>query len=67
MTEKKSLEEQTATDRPFEFITGYGIALDAFEKNLISLEKGTEFDFTLQPGEAFGEYIPEGVLAKLAT
>ena len=58
---EKELEEQTATDRPFEFITGYGIALDAFEKNLISLEKGTEFDFTLQPGEAFGEYIPEGV------
>lgn len=58
---EKELEEQTATDRPFEFITGYGIALDSFEKNLISLEKGTEFDFTLQPGEAFGEYIPEGV------
>ena len=58
---EKSLEEQTGTDRPFEFITGYGIALDAFEKNLINTEKGKEFDFTLQPNEAFGEYIPEGV------
>ena len=58
---EKSLEEQTGPDRPFEFITGYGIALDAFEKNLIRQEKGTEFDFTLQPNEAFGEYIPEGM------
>ena len=58
---EKTLEEQTSPDRPFEFITGYGIALDAFEKNLIRQEKGAEFDFTLQPGEAFGEYIPEGV------
>ena len=58
---EKSLEEQTGQDRPFEFITGYGIALDAFEKNLINTEKGKEFDFTLQPSEAFGEYIPEGV------
>ena len=57
---EKSLEEQTGTERPFEFITGYGIALDAFEKNLIGQEKGSEFDFTLQPAEAFGEYIPEG-------
>lgn len=58
---EKTLEEQTGTERPFKFITGYGIALDAFEKNLIRQEKGAEFDFTLQPGEAFGEYIPEGV------
>jgi FKBP-type peptidyl-prolyl cis-trans isomerase SlyD len=57
---EKSLEEQTSTEHPFEFITGYGIALDAFEKNLVNLEKGTEFDFILQPSEAFGEYIPEG-------
>ena len=58
---EKKLEEQTGTERPFEFITGFGIALDAFERNLIRQEKGAEFDFTLQPGEAFGEYIPEGV------
>ena len=58
---EKSLEEQTSDERPFEFITGYGIALDAFEKALIGKEKGTEFDFTLQPAEAFGEYIPEGM------
>ena len=58
---EKSLEEQTSDDHPFEFITGYGIAIDAFEKALIGMEKGKEFDFTLQPAEAFGEYIPEGM------
>ena len=58
---EKTLQEQTSTDRPFEFITGFGIALDAFEQQLMKLEKGTAFDFTLQPSEAFGDYIPEGV------
>ena len=47
---EKSLEEQTGADRPFEFITGYGIALDAFEKNLIGLEKGKTFEGYAQIG-----------------
>ena len=58
---EKALEEQTSTDKPFEFITGFGIALDAFEQQVMKLEKGTTFDFTLQPAEAFGEYEPAGV------
>ena len=29
---EKHLEEQTGDDRPFEFITGFGISLDRFEK-----------------------------------
>lgn len=58
---KSTLEEQTGTDRPFEFITGFGIALDAFEQQLMNQEKGSAFDFTLQPSEAFGDYDPEGV------
>jgi FKBP-type peptidyl-prolyl cis-trans isomerase SlyD len=58
---EKTLEEQTGNDRPFEFITGFGIALDAFEKQVTQLEKGSAFDFELQPAEAFGEYEPAGV------
>lgn len=58
---EKTLEEQTSTEHPFEFITGFGIALDAFEQQLIKTEKGSTFDITLQPSEAFGEYVPEGV------
>lgn len=58
---KKNLEEQTGEERPFEFITGFGIALDAFEQQLMAVEKGEKFDFTLQPAEAFGDYEPAGV------
>ena len=57
---KKELEEQTG-ERPFQFITGFGISLDAFERNVAGLEAGADFDFTLQPAETFGEYVPEGV------
>ena len=57
---EKQLEEQTGDERPFEFITGFGISLDRFEEEVSGLEKGEHFDFTLQPGEAFGEYVPEG-------
>lgn len=59
--DQKNLEEQTGEERPFEFITGFGIALDRFEEEVIKHEKGTAFDFTLQPAEAFGTYDPEGV------
>ena len=57
---EKHLEEQTGDDRPFEFITGFGISLDRFEQEVSGLEKGSHFDFILQPGEAFGDYVPEG-------
>lgn len=55
------LEEQTGNDRPFEFITGFGVALDAFEQQVMNMEKGSSFDFILQPDQAFGAYDPEGV------
>lgn len=58
---ERALEEQTSTDRPFEFITGFGIALDAFEQKLMEVEKGSTFDFVLQPAEAFGAYDPSGL------
>lgn len=58
---ENKLEEQTGTERPFEFITGFGVALDAFEQQVMKLEKGSSFDFILQPAEAFGEFDPQGV------
>lgn len=59
---QKHLEEQTQQGRPFQFISGFGFSLDAFEQAIIPLEQGAKFDFTLQPDEAFGVYIPEGVI-----
>ncbi len=56
------LEEEASADHPFQFISGFGVALEAFEKNLVELETGTEFDFTLGKDEAFGEYDSTHVL-----
>jgi FKBP-type peptidyl-prolyl cis-trans isomerase SlyD len=57
----KSLEEMTHENHPFQFISGFGVSLDAFERNIVALQKGAKFDFTLSKEEAFGEYDPEGV------
>ncbi|MBQ8157720.1 MAG: FKBP-type peptidyl-prolyl cis-trans isomerase [Prevotella sp.] len=57
----KNLEEETQQDRPFQFISGFGFSLDAFEKHIVTLEAGEKFDFTLTPAEAFGNYEQEGV------
>jgi len=58
---KKNLEEETQQGRPFQFITGFGVSLDSFEKQVAELAAGDKFDFTLQPAEAFGDYDSEGV------
>lgn len=58
---EKELEEQTTREHPFEFVSGFGIAMEGFEKQLVGLEKGTPFDFTLSAEEGFGAYDPEGV------
>ena len=60
--EGKELMEETKADQPFQFITGFGITLDAFEKNVANLEKGQEFSFSLEKEEAYGEYVDERVL-----
>ena len=57
----KTLQEETGSERPFEFITGFGIALDAFEQEVILHAKGDSFDFQLEPEQAFGVYEPQGV------
>ncbi len=57
----KQLEEETQQDRPFQFITGFGVSLDGFEKEIEKLQTGEKFDFTLPAAEAFGEYDEEGV------
>lgn len=58
---EKHLEEQTQQGQPFQFVTGFGFTLDAFEQHIADLTQGCKFDFTLPPAEAFGEYDPEGV------
>ena len=58
---ERTLEEQTVREKPFQFISGFGVSLEALENQVINMASGTEFDFTLTPAEAFGDYDPEGV------
>ena len=55
------LVEQTTPERPFDFISGFGFSLDSFEEQIAQLAQGQDFDFTLTPAQAFGEYYEEGV------
>lgn len=52
----KELVEEATKEKPFHFITGFGIALDAFEKNLMDKQAGEEFNFALAKEEAYGDY-----------
>ena len=53
---EKRLVEETKSGQPFQFISGFGIALDAFEQQLTPLEVGDEFDFALTKDQAYGDY-----------
>lgn len=53
---KQRLVEKTSDDQPFQFISGFGIALDSFEKELTPLAKGASFDFSLTKDQAYGDY-----------
>lgn len=53
---KSELIEQTSDDRPFQFISGLGIALQAFEDQVTPLEKGDSFEFEVPHDQAYGEY-----------
>ena len=53
---EKRLVEETKSGQPFQFISGIGIALDAFEQQMTPLEVGAEFDFALTKDQAYGDY-----------
>ncbi len=59
---KKELLEETTADQPFTFISGLGLLLDAFERQVVDLEQGSEFDFVLTPAQAYGEHSDEHVV-----
>ncbi len=59
---EKHLVEEAKAEHPFQFISGFGVTLDAFERQVASLEKGEEFDFELGKDEAYGDYEDAHVL-----
>lgn len=53
---------ETATaEQPFIFVSGLGVSLDAFEAQIVPLQQGDKFDFTLSVEEGYGEYYDEHV------
>lgn len=57
------LIEKAPAEHPFQFISGMGVALEAFENNVASLAAGETFDFTLSVDEAYGPYVQEHVVS----
>ena len=60
---KTDLVEEATVESPFQFITGFGITLDEFEKQVYDVEKGGEFDFHLTCDQAYGEHTEDRVLS----
>lgn len=56
------LIEKAPAEHPFQFITGLGVALEAFENHVKDLDEGGTFDFTLTVDEAYGPYVDEHVV-----
>ena len=52
---KKELEEEAPADAPFQFISGLGMVLEAFEAQIAGLKAGESFDFVIPAKEAHGE------------
>ena len=57
---KPELVEETAEGDPFVFVSALGMTLDAFEAQIVPLNVGDKFDFTLAPNDAYGEYDEAG-------
>ena len=59
---EKDLVEKAAAEHPFQFISGLGTTLDAFESQISPLNKGEKFEFTIASADAYGEYEDAHVL-----
>lgn len=58
----KDLVEEAKAEHPFQFISGLGTTLDAFESQIAPLNKGDKFEFSISAEDAYGEYDEEHVI-----
>ncbi len=56
------LAEKAPVEHPFQFISGMGVTLPAFEENIVGLQAGDKFDFVLKKDDAYGEYVQKHVI-----
>ncbi len=59
---KKVMVEEATAEQPFNFVSGLAITIPEFEKAVVALNKGDEFDFVLDATHAYGEHVAERVL-----
>lgn len=59
---KEEMVEKAPAEHPFQFVSGMGTTLDAFEAQIAKLAKGDAFDFVIPVAEAYGEFDPEHVI-----
>lgn len=60
--EERELMEKATREVPLKFIYGTGMMIPVFEDALAGLESGDQFDFSLTPENAYGEYNEDHVL-----
>lgn len=53
--------EVVTKEKPMQFMYGVGYLLPKFEANILNMDVGDKFDFTLQAGEAYGEWDDDAV------
>lgn len=58
----EELFEKAPEEYPFHVISGLGATLPKFEANILALNEGDAFDFTLSQDDAYGPYVPEHVI-----
>ena len=59
---EKELMEEAPVEHPFQFISGLGTTLEAFETKFADAAKGDKFDFTIACADAYGDYNEEHVI-----
>ena len=59
---ERELTEEATVVHPFQFISGLGLTLEAFEEQLKDLNPGEKFDFTIAASDAYGEYDEDHVI-----
>ena len=60
---QKVLREEAPVVRPYQFITGMGIVLEAFEKEMLARKQGEKFEFTIPCEQAYGPRDEESVIS----
>lgn len=57
--EVEELVEQCDAEHPFQFLSGFGMVIPAFEENVKNVEEGGAIDFVIPCADAYGEFQDE--------